>query len=663
MALCRWMRLLVISIIINYLPGSAFGYLEPSRWTFKVKEQTCHFFQVHRALFKDSLISMRILCNPSTKLPLSVEVGWVVRESPCYEEYLVPDVLMPEYLNWVYDCPFKVFGDFGYDTVKYIKKPDVVLTCDHLIDSHFTNIEKDFITVNVNSVNDTAMARCQTHAQNCGSSPPPPIIFSSFSSSQANQPLIKTSLNKRAVTSRSKGDPESKNSDEQESSNVSENSPSKQSTYNLVRALKDHQIVLPDDGMYLLILRMASVNSSDAKGAKVPSLFDAEIEIEMKTPYGYLSAAEYPLLQFYAVMCIIYVILATIWMVVSALQWKDLLRIQFWIGGVIFLGMLEKAVFYAEYQSVNVTGSSFKGAVLLAETLSCLKRTLARMLVIIVSLGFGIIKPRLGAMFQRVLAVGILYFVLSFLEVLLRVYKNPLVYSAANNQAVMTGVPLALLDSIICWWIFGSLVQTIRTLRLRRNQVKLTLYTQFTNTLVASVITSVLFIIWQVHAHKLTSCLTEWNKLWIDRAFWHMQFSAVLLVIMVLWRPTQNNQRYAFTPMLDGASDDEENELFMSSAYDAFGMYSSLSSLAICSHTSIHTHTPSLSSILYETFSHLKFFPDGMKMRQNSISESNTPHLSNETGTGKSKEYHLSKETEDDLKWVQENLSTSFVEA
>ena len=48
-------------------------------------------------------------------------------------------------------------------------------------------------------------------------------------------------------------------------------------------------------------------------------------------------------------------------------------------------------------------------------------------------------------------------------------------------------------------------------------------------------------------------------------------------------------------------------------------------------------------------------------MRQNSISESNAPHLPTETG--KAKEYHLSKETEEDLKWVQENLSTSFVEA
>lgn len=91
-------------------------------------------------------------------------------------------------------------------------------------------------------------------------------------------------------------------------------------------------------------------------------------------------------------MCIVYLIYGIIWLLVSFLQWRDLLRIQFWIGAVILLGMLEKAMFYAEYQSINTNGVSVNGVVLMAEWVSCAKRTLARMLVVIVSLGFGIVK-------------------------------------------------------------------------------------------------------------------------------------------------------------------------------------------------------------------------------------------------------------------------------
>lgn len=57
-------------------------------------------------------------------------------------------------------------------------------------------------------------------------------------------------------------------------------------------------------------------------------------------------------------MCIIYVLMGVMWLALSACYWRDLLRIQFWIGGVIFLGMLEKAVFYAEFQSIRYDGLS-----------------------------------------------------------------------------------------------------------------------------------------------------------------------------------------------------------------------------------------------------------------------------------------------------------------
>ncbi|CAG2184290.1 unnamed protein product, partial [Oppiella nova] len=109
--------------------------------------------------------------------------------------------------------------------------------------------------------------------------------------------------------------------------------------------------------------------------------------------------------------------------------------------------MFEKAVFYAEYQSINSTGVSVKGAVLFAEVLSCFKRTLARMLVIIVSCGFGIVKPRLGPILHRVVCVGGLYFILGSLEAVLRIYKPK---NDPTNQTLMAGIPLAVLDSVIC---------------------------------------------------------------------------------------------------------------------------------------------------------------------------------------------------------------------
>ncbi|KAJ9580247.1 hypothetical protein L9F63_004095 [Diploptera punctata] len=312
------------------------------------------------------------------------------------------------------------------------------------------------------------------------------------------------------------------------------------------------------DGIYLLKVIITSPDPTD---------FNTSVTIEMQGRYGYLSAADWPLLPFYGAMCLVYVIFGLAWLIVSFCQWRDLLRIQFWIGGVILLGMLEKATFYAEYQSINSTGVSVKGAMLLAELVSCGKRTLARMLVIIVSLGFGIVKPRLGPMLHRVVGTGLLYFTLAAIESYLRIMhpKND-----PSNQILVASIPLAVLDSAICWWIFTSLVQTTRTLRLRRNLVKLSLYRHFTNTLIFAVISSVVFMLYSIKYHHLTQCLTDWMELWVDDAYWHLLFSVLLLVIMILWRPTNNNQRYAFTPLLDAPEDDEEeDEQFVN---DAFGV-------------------------------------------------------------------------------------------
>lgn len=77
----------------------------------------------------------------------------------------------------------------------------------------------------------------------------------------------------------------------------------------------------------------------------------------------------------------------------------------------------------------------------------------------------------------------------------------------------MVALPLTLLEVGICWWIFTALVNTTRALRLRRNEVKLSLYRHFTNTLIFAVLASVIFMGWSLSMHIFTTCLKDWNEL------------------------------------------------------------------------------------------------------------------------------------------------------
>ncbi|KAG5266669.1 hypothetical protein AALO_G00234800 [Alosa alosa] len=300
------------------------------------------------------------------------------------------------------------------------------------------------------------------------------------------------------------------------------------------------------DGPYLLVVKITST--------KPESDWNLTAVLVMKGTHGFISVTEWPLMIFYMVMCIVYILYALLWFVWSSCYWKDLLRIQFWIAGVIFLGMVEMAVFCAEYENTNAVGEATQGLLIFAELISALKRTLARLLVIIVSLGYGIVKPRLGTVMHRVVGLGVLYFAFAAIEGVLRITGGrdnapnliaiiglAMLDSSAtwyisfgwakdSDLALLANIPLALLDSSLCWWI------SFKAAPLSGSSLQL-----------------------------------DWMELWVDDAFWRFLFSIILLVIMFLWRPSANNQRYAFTPLMDD-SDDEDIEEFLVSANMADGI-------------------------------------------------------------------------------------------
>ncbi|XP_026161317.1 transmembrane protein 87A [Mastacembelus armatus] len=359
-----------------------------------------------------------------------------------------------------------------------------------------------------------------------------------------------------------------------------------------------------EDSPYLFIVKVQplfrGVEEED-NGAE-PLNFAFTMKVEMKGPHDYSSPADWPLMMFFMVMCIVYVLFGALWLFWCACYWRDLLRIQFWIGAVIILGMLEKAVFYSEYQNIRYKGDYIQGAVIFAELLSALKRSLARILVLIVSLGYGIVKPRLGTTVHRLVAVGLLYLLFSSVEGVLRVTGG-----FYGTVALVANLSLSLIDSCVMWWIFISLSQTTRLLKLRRNVVKLSLYQHFTNTLIFSVVASIIFIIWTTKVFKLVDCQTGWRNMWVDDAFWRLLFSTILLVIMVLLRPSANSQRFSHSPLID--DDDEEDE--------------------------------AKEPMLNEAF-------EGMKMRGSKPDANGSQKL-------------LSKEDED-LKWVEENIPTTVAD-
>ncbi|XP_068572626.1 transmembrane protein 87A-like isoform X2 [Cebidichthys violaceus] len=496
------------------LIGTVGAVSEQGKWILNIDSETLkkqNFFFFTKTLFNSSFIHLKLVaetCNSSS--PVQLNVSWYLRNSHCYDEVFGLDAtLAGSYFN---STEVKQGGGSGY----YVFHQYPAVTCQPHINPNMFGLDE-----------------LQTKTRLTEVTRPQPVTEKTPGRRRRSDASTKPTKPKPAAS--------------------------------------PHFDVVAEsweDGPYMFILSIKEIKdkSRAPDPANPPTPWTLQMQISMKGPHDYISAAEWPMMVFYMVMCIVYVLLALLWLALSACYWRDLLRIQFWIGGVIFLGMLEKAVYYGEFQSIRYDGLSVQGAVVFAEVLSAVKRTLARVLVIIASLGYGIVKPRLGALLHRVVGVGLLYLIFSVIEGILRVN------AAEGDVVLLAAIPLAALDSTLCWWIFVSLAQTMKLLKLRRNVVKLSLYRHFTNTLIFAVIASVIFIAWSTKTFKMSKCHSDWRELWIDDAFWRFLFSIILLVIMFLWRPSANNQRYAFSPLLDEESEEEEKEPMMNEAFEGVKM-------------------------------------------------------------------------------------------
>ncbi|VDD83135.1 unnamed protein product [Mesocestoides corti] len=264
--------------------------------------------------------------------------------------------------------------------------------------------------------------------------------------------------------------------------------------------------------------------------------------------YGYLSAIEYPLRTFYGLLSLAYVLLGVLWLCFTFCHWKDLLRIQYYITLMISAGLIEELTSYGLYESLNRTGVTVKSALIFALIVSCLKRVLARFLLMIVCVGYGITKSRLGTAYRRIVWICVLYLFCCLLDGGLRMFHPRFDLSLT---ILLGALPLIAVDLAILWWCFSNLVSTLRETRMRRNKVKHELYRVFSGLLISVALVSVLFMCVSIILLHWNPCITAWRYIWFDETLWQILFFVILLAIVVLWRPSSTNKLYARSAFLD----------------------------------------------------------------------------------------------------------------
>ncbi|KAI4353557.1 hypothetical protein L6164_002496 [Bauhinia variegata] len=274
-----------------------------------------------------------------------------------------------------------------------------------------------------------------------------------------------------------------------------------------------------------------------------------------RNPDGYLPGKMAPLMTFFGFMSLAYLLLGLVWFLRFVRFWKDIIQLHYHITAVIALGMCEMAIWYFEYANFNSTGTRPMAITLWAVTFSSVKKTLSRLLLLVVSMGFGVVRPTLGGITSRVLLLGLVYFVAT--EALELVEHLGNINDFSGKAKLVLVLPVVFLDSWFILWIFSSLSKTLEKLQTRRNMAKLELYRKFTNTLAVSVLLSIAWIGFELYFNATDPLSELWQMAWIIPAFWILLAYVLLVVICILWAPSRNPTRYAY---MEEAGDNFDEE-------------------------------------------------------------------------------------------------------
>ncbi|KAI9474869.1 lung seven transmembrane receptor-domain-containing protein [Zychaea mexicana] len=273
--------------------------------------------------------------------------------------------------------------------------------------------------------------------------------------------------------------------------------------------------------------------------------------IEMKMPYGNLPASDYPKLLFYGIFALIYLCVGLFWAVQSYRYWQDILPVQHFLSGTIFFLTVEMAVNWGFWEAYNQTGS--------ASLLSAGRNSMSFFMLLVVCMGYSVVKPSLGSTMKRCVILALTHFFFGVVYSLGVMLLSP---ETAGFLVLLVIFPLAITMSAFYVWIFSSLTATIQTLEMRKQHVKVLMYKRVHRLLIFSVIMVVVIFILNMFGfsgrNEVDWAANSWKWRWIMLdGLLNVLYFAVFFIIILLWRPTNNNQRYG----LQQISQDEEEAM------------------------------------------------------------------------------------------------------
>ncbi|OQR93988.1 Gpr7 transmembrane protein [Achlya hypogyna] len=291
--------------------------------------------------------------------------------------------------------------------------------------------------------------------------------------------------------------------------------------------------------------------------------------LTVRNPYGLLPAVFYGLLPFSGFLSLGYLVLAVFFACLLCYHRKQAIALQYGIFCVLVLGTASSAVWFVALYQMNTTGAPFSWPLpplyIAAVASDVGMRTFARIILLVVCLGYASIRNRYGIVRDRlpgldkvlIVVMSIAYFGTGVADDLIREA------SADRGSGLHRRTPSiwALLqlgcNLVFVLWIYLSLETILKDLRAAKQFAKLKMYVALAWSLAGFV-----FFFTGLTAIAVSSRLglfewhIEWE--WMQLVAWPVLNFIVSAAMCVIWRPTARSSQFAFSTQLSMNDEDED---------------------------------------------------------------------------------------------------------
>jgi len=213
---------------------------------------------------------------------------------------------------------------------------------------------------------------------------------------------------------------------------------------------------------------------------------------------------------------------------------------------------------YIYYKHYNNTNENSMLLLIFAGGLNAGRNSLTFFILLIVCMGYGVVKQSLGSTMRKVQFLTLFHFIFGVLYAI-----GLMIVSEITEFVVLFFVfPLSATMTIFYVWTLAALTNSINKLEQRHQEAKLNMFLNLRKILIICILLIFAFFITSSFNFMGSQDIQWIVEHWATRWFWIDGFLNLIYLfgftsIIFLWRPTANNQRYG----LDQLPSDDIDEI------------------------------------------------------------------------------------------------------